>query len=104
MKQIFYQAAHTYMRFQFNHQMRELAQLHQRCYNELMNIGPHKWSCVFCERRRCKMMTTNIAESLNSYHRFARQLPITILAEFICNILQQWFYNVVQKLSRLNLN
>ncbi|KAK2652924.1 hypothetical protein Ddye_012780 [Dipteronia dyeriana] len=38
-------------------------------------------------------MTTNAAECINSCLKFARQLPMLTLAEFIRNMLQRWFHD-----------
>ncbi|KAK2656097.1 hypothetical protein Ddye_009149 [Dipteronia dyeriana] len=38
-------------------------------------------------------MTTNVAECMNSCPKFARQLPMLTLAEFIRNMLQCWFHD-----------
>ena len=38
-------------------------------------------------------MTTNVAECINSCLKFARQLPLMTLAEFIRNMLQKWFHD-----------
>jgi hypothetical protein len=39
------------------------------------------------------MMTTNIAESMNSALLAIRKLPITSIAEFIRDLLQRWFHD-----------
>ena len=39
------------------------------------------------------MMTTNIAESINSCLLAIRKLPITSIAEFIRDLLQRWFHD-----------
>ncbi|KAK2658704.1 hypothetical protein Ddye_005237 [Dipteronia dyeriana] len=38
-------------------------------------------------------MTTNTAECINSCLKFALQLPMLTLAEFIRNMLQRWFHD-----------
>ncbi|KAK2635245.1 hypothetical protein Ddye_030037 [Dipteronia dyeriana] len=38
-------------------------------------------------------MATNVAECINSYLKFAQQLPMLNLTEFIRNMLQRWFYD-----------
>ncbi|KAK2639282.1 hypothetical protein Ddye_027077 [Dipteronia dyeriana] len=40
-----------------------------------------------------RVMTINVAKCLNSCLKFARQLPILTLAEFIRNMLQRWFHD-----------
>ncbi|KAK3229730.1 hypothetical protein Dsin_001611 [Dipteronia sinensis] len=39
------------------------------------------------------MMTTNIAESINSFLLAIRKLPIISIAEFIRDLLQRWFHD-----------
>ncbi|XP_008231789.1 PREDICTED: uncharacterized protein LOC103330962 [Prunus mume] len=41
--------------------------------------------------RRYNVMTTNIAESINSVLRFARMLPLVHLIREIINLLVKWF-------------
>ncbi|KAK2661228.1 hypothetical protein Ddye_007761 [Dipteronia dyeriana] len=47
----------TYTEFEYNRYMEELSNLHQNAYDYVIDIGPHKWSCVHCPRRRYKVMT-----------------------------------------------
>ena len=35
-------------------------------------------------------MTSNIAESLNSAIKYARELPVTTLLEYLRGLMQQW--------------
>ncbi|KAK2662337.1 hypothetical protein Ddye_000911 [Dipteronia dyeriana] len=39
------------------------------------------------------VMTTSVAECINSCLKFARQLPMLTLAEFIRNMLHRWFHD-----------
>ncbi|KAK3199176.1 hypothetical protein Dsin_022591 [Dipteronia sinensis] len=74
-----------------------------RAYTELKNnlntfdyveaAGPHKWSLVHCPQQRYKVMTTNVAECISSCLKFAQQLLMLTLAEFIRNMLQRWFHD-----------
>ncbi|KAK2652268.1 hypothetical protein Ddye_012124 [Dipteronia dyeriana] len=73
--------------------MEELRNMHLNAYDYVIDIGPHKWSRVHCPNRRYKVMTTNAAECINSCLKFARQLPMLTLAEFIGNMLQRWFHD-----------
>ena len=45
-------------------------------------------------------MTINIAESLNSTLRHARKLPITTLVEYVCDMMQRWFYDRCNTVAR----
>ncbi|KAK3227207.1 hypothetical protein Dsin_007069 [Dipteronia sinensis] len=39
------------------------------------------------------MMTSNIAECINSCLRHARQFPVTVLIEYIPDMMQKWFHD-----------
>ncbi|KAK2655331.1 hypothetical protein Ddye_008383 [Dipteronia dyeriana] len=71
-------AAQTYIELKYNWHMEELR---------------NSWSCVHCPDRRYRVMTTNVAECINSCLKFTRQLPMLTLAEFIRNMLQCWFHD-----------
>ncbi|KAK3193069.1 hypothetical protein Dsin_024379 [Dipteronia sinensis] len=73
--------------------MCELSNLHKNVFDYVEAAGPHKWSRVHCSQRRYRVMTTNVAECINSCLKFARQLPMLTLAEFIRNMLQRWFHD-----------
>lgn len=93
LKDFFWAAARSYTVHDFDKQMDEIKRMNCRCYDMLMEIGPRKWSRVHCPLPRYQLMTTNIAECLNSCLRFARCLPVTTLAEFIRNMTQRWHCN-----------
>ncbi|CAL8084251.1 unnamed protein product [Prunus armeniaca] len=57
----------------------------------LESAGLHKWSRAHMDGRRYNVMTTNIAESINSVLRFARMLPVLHLIDEIINLLVKWF-------------
>ncbi|CAL2268899.1 unnamed protein product [Prunus armeniaca] len=57
----------------------------------LEEAGLHKWSRAHMDGRRYNVMTTNIAESINSVLRFARTLPVVHLIGEIMNLLVKWF-------------
>ncbi|KAK2655685.1 hypothetical protein Ddye_008737 [Dipteronia dyeriana] len=86
-------AARSYTELKYNCHMEELHNLHQNAYDYVNAAGPHKWSRVHCPERRYRVMTTNVAECINSCLKFTRQLPLLTLEEFIRNILQRWFHD-----------
>ncbi|KAI9165962.1 hypothetical protein LWI28_023755 [Acer negundo] len=86
-------AARSYSEIQYDRHMEELRKLHKGAYDYAIDAGPHKWSRVHCPQRRYRLMTTNVAECINSCLKFARQLPLMTLAEFIRNMLQKWFHD-----------
>ncbi|KAI9174822.1 hypothetical protein LWI28_023186 [Acer negundo] len=86
-------AARSYSELKYNRHMEELRKLHKAAFDYAIAAGPHKWSRVHCPQRRYRVMTTNVAECINSCLKFARQLPLMTLAEFIRNMLQKWFHD-----------
>ncbi|KAK2658894.1 hypothetical protein Ddye_005427 [Dipteronia dyeriana] len=86
-------AARSYTELKYNRHMEELSNLHQNTFNYVIEAGPHKWSRVHCLKIRYRVMTTNVTECINSCLKFARQLPMLTLAEFIRNMLQRWFHD-----------
>ncbi|KAK2642469.1 hypothetical protein Ddye_024232 [Dipteronia dyeriana] len=86
-------AARTYTELQYNRHMEELRNLHPNAYEYVIDVSPQKWSRVHYPDRRYRVMTTNDAECINSCLKFARQLPMLTLAEFIRNMLQRWFHD-----------
>ncbi|KAK2649588.1 hypothetical protein Ddye_017077 [Dipteronia dyeriana] len=86
-------AVRSYTELKYNCHMEELRNLHENAFNYVIEAGPHKWSPVHCPERMYRVMTTNAAECINSCLKFALQLPMLTLAEFIRNMLQRGFYD-----------
>ena len=86
---LFVKASRVYRIDEFRELMDELNIVKLKAYEKLMD-DVHKWSRAYCLVRRCDLMTTNIAESMNSALRHARKLPITPLMESIRAMLQKW--------------
>ncbi|KAI9174316.1 hypothetical protein LWI28_015471 [Acer negundo] len=86
-------AARSYSELKYNRHMEELRKLHEAAFDYDIATGPHKWSRVHCPQRKYRVITTNVAECINSCLKFARQLPLMMLAEFIRNMLQKWFHD-----------
>ncbi|KAK3198471.1 hypothetical protein Dsin_021886 [Dipteronia sinensis] len=86
-------AARAYTEFKHNRYMGELRNMHKNAFDYVESVGPHKWSRVHCPQRRFRVMTTNVAECINSCLKFTRQLPMLTLTEFIRNMLQRWFHD-----------
>ncbi|KAK0570847.1 hypothetical protein LWI29_007390 [Acer saccharum] len=89
----YYRAAYAYRVEKFDRVMAELKSIHPKVYDELVEVGIQKFSRVHSPRKRYHMMTTNIAESMNSCLLAIRKLPITSIAEFIRDLLQRWFHD-----------
>ncbi|KAA0045025.1 MuDRA-like transposase [Cucumis melo var. makuwa] len=63
----------------------------------LNDVGIARWSRVHCPGRRYNMMTTNIAESMNSILKEPRDLPIASFLENVRALLQRWFWERREK-------
>ncbi|KAK3221863.1 hypothetical protein Dsin_008888 [Dipteronia sinensis] len=85
-------AARAYTELKYNRYMGELRNLHNNAFDYVEAAGPYKWSRVHCPQRRYRVMTTNVAECIHSCLKFALQLPMLTLAEFIRNMLRHWFH------------
>ncbi|KAK2648697.1 hypothetical protein Ddye_016186 [Dipteronia dyeriana] len=85
--------ARAYTELQYNRHMEELRNLNQNAYDYVIDVGPYKWSRVHIPDRRYMVMTTNVVECINSCLKFAWQLPMLTLANFIRNMLQRWFHD-----------
>ncbi|KAK3226064.1 hypothetical protein Dsin_005926 [Dipteronia sinensis] len=90
---LYYRATYMYRVEEFDREMAELKATHRKVYDELIQVGIEKFSRVHSPRKRYHMMTTNIAESINSCLLAIRKLPITSIVEFIPDLLQRWFHD-----------
>ena len=89
---IFENVSRVYRKSDFQKQMKQLNKCSPKAYQKLTELGIERWSRAFCPVRRYELMTSNIAENINSVLRHARKLPICSLIEFIRDRLQKWFY------------
>ncbi|KAK3198256.1 hypothetical protein Dsin_021671 [Dipteronia sinensis] len=90
---LYYRATYAYRIEEFDRVMSELKETYCKVYDKLLAAGVKKFSRVHSLRKRYFLITTNIAESMNSCLLAVRKLPITAMAEFIRDLLQRWFYN-----------
>nr|XP_009781993.1 PREDICTED: uncharacterized protein LOC104230807 [Nicotiana sylvestris]XP_016497949.1 PREDICTED: uncharacterized protein LOC107816717 [Nicotiana tabacum] len=56
----------------------------------LYDIGYHRWSRVYATVNRTWTIISNIAESLNAATKYARELPIVELLEYMRTLLERW--------------
>ncbi|XP_059285912.1 uncharacterized protein LOC132039450 [Lycium ferocissimum] len=89
---IFFALAKAYTTERFERYMNELNKIDRRVQPYLFNVGYERWSRVFCRVKRTIFMTSNIAESMNSTNKFARELPVRHLLEFLTKLMTQWSY------------
>ncbi|XP_009801849.1 uncharacterized protein [Nicotiana sylvestris] len=61
---------------------------HVKAY--LYDIGYHRWSRVHTTVNRTWTMTSNITELLNVVTKYARELPIVELLEYMRTLLERW--------------
>ena len=90
---IFQHASRVYRPANFYAQMEKLKKIHKPKYYYLIEADVHKRSCAYSPMRRYSMMTSNIAESMNSGLRQARKLLVMTLVKFIRSLMQTWFYD-----------
>ncbi|KAK2637503.1 hypothetical protein Ddye_032295 [Dipteronia dyeriana] len=89
---LFKQAWKAYRKSEFKEAMLEMMKVNRVAFEELMNVGPERWSRAYSPVRGYRLMTSSIAKSMNSCLVHARQMPITTMIEFIRDMLQKWFY------------
>ena len=90
---LFVKASRVYRTDEFTELMNELSIVKPKAFEKLIDDDVRKWSCAYCLVRRYDLMTTNIAESMNSALRHACKLPITPFMASIRAMLQKWFNN-----------
>ncbi|KAL4023314.1 hypothetical protein IC575_017066 [Cucumis melo] len=89
---LFYNASRTYCESTFVEAWRHLFAFPNGSGKYLNDVGIARWSRVHCPGRRYNMMTTNIAESINSILKEPRDLPIASFLENFRALLQRWFW------------
>ncbi|KAA0067351.1 MuDRA-like transposase [Cucumis melo var. makuwa] len=89
---LFYNASRTYRESTFVEAWRHLLAFPNGSGKYLNDVGIARWSRVHCLGRRYNMMTTNIAESMNSILKEPRDLPIASFLEYVRALLQRWFW------------
>ena len=92
-REFFYKACFRYRRDECDIDLQQMAACNQRYYNEVMEIGVDKFTRAYCPKNRYQMMSTQLAESVNSRLLDLRKLPIAALAEQIRDMIQNWFHN-----------
>ena len=89
---LFKQAWKAYRKSKFKEMMLEMMKVNRVAFEDLMNVGPERWSRAYSPVSRYRLMTSSIAESMNSCLVHARQMPITTMVGFIIEMIQKWFY------------
>ncbi|KAL0551962.1 hypothetical protein IC582_011055 [Cucumis melo] len=89
---LFYNASRTYRKSTFVEVWRYLLAFPSGSGKYLNDVGIARWSRVHCPERRYNMMTTNIAESMNSILKEPRDLPIASFLKNVRALLQRRFW------------
>ncbi|XP_075088424.1 uncharacterized protein LOC142170419 [Nicotiana tabacum] len=80
----------SYTLDEFSERKSKIEEIDPRVKAYLYNIGYHRWSRVHATVNRTWTMTSNIAESLNAVTKYARELPIVELLEYMGTLLECW--------------
>ena len=91
LKTFFDGASRSYLPSEHNRHMDSIRSRNADMHRYLLQADPSKWSRAYFSGRRYAIMTTNIAESLNSVDRRARLMPVGFLVEWLRELLQRWF-------------
>ncbi|XP_052203081.1 uncharacterized protein LOC127808553 [Diospyros lotus] len=89
---LFYKAAKAYPESEFHELFNDLERYDPAVSTYLREASFSRWVRAYSDGKRFDIMTTNIAECLNTTLADARKFSIQCLMEYIRNMLQQWFY------------
>ncbi|GMN21846.1 hypothetical protein TIFTF001_043400 [Ficus carica] len=103
LKTYFDGASRSYLLSEHQHHMESIHSRNPDMHQYLVQVDPTKWSRAYFNERRYAIMTTNIAESLNSVDRKARLMPVGFLVEWLRELLQIWFVERREKALTITL-
>ncbi|KAF3676987.1 putative pre-rRNA-processing protein ESF2-like isoform X1 [Capsicum annuum] len=89
LKGIFFTMARTYIKIDFDQLMKDINKIDNRVKEYLFDIGYEKWSIAHAHVHRSMFMTSNIAESLNSANKDARDLSIKKFLQFMIDLVMR---------------
>ncbi|KAK0593323.1 hypothetical protein LWI29_034749 [Acer saccharum] len=101
-QKFFFKAAKAYRVSEFESYMQEVSKVKADAVAYAMEAYVEKWARAHFPGRRYSIMTTNIAECLNSVLRDARELPVTVLTEYLRFTFQQWFHDRRIEAQKMN--
>ncbi|XP_070003300.1 uncharacterized protein LOC142165767 [Nicotiana tabacum] len=90
LSELYFATTQSYMLDEFNERMSKIEEIDPRVKAYLYDIGYHRWSRVHATVNRTWTMISNIAESLNAVTKYARELPIVELLEYMRTLLERW--------------
>ncbi|CAE5962889.1 unnamed protein product [Arabidopsis arenosa] len=93
-------AAYAYTRFDFEQLFHELSLADNKMAQYLWDLDVKKWSRACAPANRYNIMTSNLAESLNSLLKESREYPIVCLFDTIRSTLTRWFNERHEKGTR----
>nr|XP_009764310.1 PREDICTED: protein FAR1-RELATED SEQUENCE 3-like [Nicotiana sylvestris] len=90
LSELYFTTAQSYTLDEFNERMSKIEEIDPRVKAYLYDIGYHRWSRVYATVNRTWTMTSIIVESLNAVTKYARELPIVELLEYMRTLLERW--------------
>ncbi|KAG7588426.1 Zinc finger SWIM-type [Arabidopsis suecica] len=93
-------AAYAYTRFDFEQFFHKLSLADNKMAQYLWDLDVKKWSRACAPANRYNIMTSNLAESLNSLLKESREYPIVCLFDTIRSTLTRWFNERHEKGTR----
>ncbi|GJS56700.1 transposase, MuDR, MULE transposase domain protein [Tanacetum coccineum] len=91
-KGLYWKICKAYTAEEFRSNMDILQTVQSDAYHKLMEAGPQRWSRAHCPLIRFNYMTSNSVESVNACSVLNIKLPITMLTETYCKMLQKWYF------------
>ncbi|GMN67128.1 hypothetical protein TIFTF001_036184 [Ficus carica] len=89
LKTYFDGASRSYLLSEHHRHMESIRSCNPDMHRYLVHADPTKWSRAYFNGQRYAIMTTNIAESLNSVDRKAKLMPVGFLVEWLRELLQR---------------
>nr|XP_016440805.1 PREDICTED: uncharacterized protein LOC107766523 [Nicotiana tabacum] len=90
LSELYFVTARSYTLDEFNERMSKIEKIDPHVKAYLYYIGYHRWSRVHATVNRTWTMTSNIEKSLNAITKYARELPIVELLEYMRTLLEHW--------------
>ncbi|KAM3287852.1 hypothetical protein P3S67_021282 [Capsicum chacoense] len=88
---LFYRAAKAYSREEFLDHFNQIANVNPKVAEFLARVSLERWSQACCPANRYNIMTSNIAESVNSLSGDEREFPIKAMFEKISEKYSNFF-------------
>ncbi|XP_050229196.1 uncharacterized protein LOC126678336 [Mercurialis annua] len=89
-KDLFMAAARSYTKTEFKIHMDELHKISPKLTEYLNEVGLKKWAVSHSVNKRYNILTSNTIESFNAAVNRTRELPVTMLMEYLRNLVQRW--------------